>query len=75
MFKIMVEAHTQRGIFCGNLPEFESEDEAKEFLLALQQNINKLERLSLESMFGEHICLNKIIIETTVFKFWLEEVQ
>ena len=72
MFKLMVTAHTQRGVFYGQLAEDLSESEIEKTLEFMTENINKVNLVVLKTEHSD-VILNETILETAVLEFRIVE--
>ena len=73
MFKLMVTAHTQRGVFHGQLSEDYTKSEVEKTLEFMTENINRVTLVKLKTENGGTIILNKNILETVVLEFRIVE--
>lgn len=73
MFKLMVTAHTQRGVFYGQLIENYTKSEVEKTLEFMTENINSLTSMVFKNEYSDAIILNKTILETAVLEFCIVE--
>ena len=73
MFKLMVTAHTQRGVFYGQFGENSNKSKMEEALEFMNENINNVTSVLLKNEYSNAVILNKTILETAVLEFHIVE--
>lgn len=74
MFRLQICAHTERGVFFGTYAKHEKREELEHMLDLIEDNLNKITRISFVNHDTSRTTLVENIIKNSVITFQIESI-